>query len=141
MGSCIDVTDVRQTRATQEADARYRALFNAMLNPFCLHEAIRDETGRVVDFRYLEVNPAFEKLTGLTSNQLVGRSVLEVFPQAEPSVIRKLAQVVEEGKKVEFEYNFEPQDQHLIVSAFTSADQDELAVVIQDIAAVKRCER
>jgi len=50
---------------------------------FTLCEMIYDEAGRAVDFRYLEINPAFVKLTGIPKEMVVGRTVREVIPGIE----------------------------------------------------------
>ena len=53
-----------RTRELQESEARYRSLFSNMLDGFAYCEMVFDD-GRPVDFVYLEVNDAFERLTGL----------------------------------------------------------------------------
>ena len=70
-------------------EQRYRQLFNEMVDGFALHEIICDETGTPVDYRFLEINPAFEKLTGLKAQDLIGRTVLEVLPDTEAVWINK----------------------------------------------------
>ena len=49
----------------QSSEQRYRGLFEAMSEGFALHEIIYDADGSPADYRFLEVNPAFERLTGL----------------------------------------------------------------------------
>ena len=48
-----------------------------------LHEIVRDEKGVAIDYRFLEVNPAFELLTGLKSENIISRRVTEVIPGIE----------------------------------------------------------
>ena len=57
---------------------RYQSLFDNMINGFAYHEMVFDQTGKPVDFIYIEVNDAFEKLTGLTD--VVGKRVTQVIP-------------------------------------------------------------
>ena len=47
---------------------------------FARHEVITDESGRPVDFRFVQVNKAFVKLTGLQSEDILGRTAREVLP-------------------------------------------------------------
>lgn len=63
---------------TRLSETRWRTLFEDMQESFYVAEAIRDETGRMVDFRYLAVNPAFERMEGRAD--AVGRTVSEVIP-------------------------------------------------------------
>lgn len=65
------------------AEQNYQNLFKEMLDGFALHEIIYDEQGRPVNYRFLAVNPAFERLTGLKAADTVGRTVQEVLPGIE----------------------------------------------------------
>jgi len=62
----------RPTREAEQAlrasEARYRTLFESMAEGFALHELIYNEQGRPCDYRFLEVNPSFGRLTGLDLN-------------------------------------------------------------------------
>jgi len=51
--------------ALRQSEERYRLLFNSMSEGFALHEIICDEKGEPCDYRFLDINPAFERLTGL----------------------------------------------------------------------------
>jgi PAS domain S-box-containing protein len=54
-----DITDRVQV------ERNYQMLFREMIDGFALHEIICDDNGEVVDYRFLAVNPAFERMTGL----------------------------------------------------------------------------
>ena len=70
-------------RQVAESEGRYHGLFDSMLDGYALHEMIYDEDGRPVDYRFLEINPAFERLTGLKAKDIVGRTVQEALPGIE----------------------------------------------------------
>jgi PAS domain-containing protein len=64
--SVQDVTERHRIEtALRNSEHSYRQLFDSMLSGLALHEIILDADGRPVDYRFLEVNPAFERLTGL----------------------------------------------------------------------------
>ncbi len=65
-------------------EARYRLLFDGMVTGFALHEMIHDEDGEPCDCRFLEINPAFETLTGLRAAEVIGKRMLEELPGTEP---------------------------------------------------------
>ncbi len=66
--ACQETTDRVQAEASlRESEARWRGLFERMSEGFFLAEVLRDASGRVNDLRFLDVNPAFERLTGLTA--------------------------------------------------------------------------
>ena len=76
-----DISERRRLETEREkALADYQMLFNKMLDGFALHEILCDPEGKPVDYRFLTVNPAFEKLTGLRSQVVVGRTVREILP-------------------------------------------------------------
>ena len=52
--------------ALRETEARFRALFNTMAEGVAVHEIIYDEKGKASDYLVVEVNPAYEVLTGIT---------------------------------------------------------------------------
>ena len=52
-------------RALQESAERYRTLFESIDEGFCVIEMLFDEHDRPADYRFVEMNPAFVKLTGL----------------------------------------------------------------------------
>lgn len=62
----------------------YKKLFSEMVEGFALHEAVRDEEGTLLDYRFLEVNHTYERISGKISSNMVGRTVREVFPKQAP---------------------------------------------------------
>lgn len=72
-----------QAESPLETDLMHRLLLEHMDLGYALHEAQFDALGRLVDYRFLEVNPAYERLTGLAASLLVGRHVLQVLPGIE----------------------------------------------------------
>ena len=64
----------------ETVEARYRSLIENMMNGFAYHKVIFDEYGKPVDYVFLEVNKAFERLTGLKRDEIIGKKVTEVLP-------------------------------------------------------------
>ncbi len=135
-----DVTDFkRATAALRASEENYRLLFDGMLDGFALHEIICDAAGRAVDYRFLSVNPAFERLTGLRAGDIVGRTVLEVMPTTEPVWIERYGRVVLTGEGVEFEDFSAVLNKHFEIAAFRPRP-GQFATVFIDITASKRAE-
>jgi PAS domain S-box-containing protein len=90
----------RQMHAVEleRSESRYRMLFEHLSEGFALHEIVLDEAGRPVDYRFLEVNAAFERLTGLGRENVLGRSVREVIPDIEPTWIERYGEVALTGR-------------------------------------------
>ncbi len=76
-----DVTDRKRIEdEALQSQAEYRALYENTIDAFAQHLARRDPEGAVIDYEFIEVNPAFEGLFGLRSEDVVGRLVGEVWP-------------------------------------------------------------
>ena len=61
-------------------DKFYKSLIENMISGFAFHRIITDEGGRPVDYEYIEINRAFEKLTGLLRENVIGKKVTELIP-------------------------------------------------------------
>jgi PAS domain S-box-containing protein len=83
--------------AARASEAHWRGLFERMHEGFALGEMVYDAAGRAVDYRYLELNAAFERLTGITRERALGRTAREVLPGVEPVWIDTCARVVATG--------------------------------------------
>ncbi|MBU8923249.1 MAG: PAS domain S-box protein [Bacteroidales bacterium] len=113
--SLVEVTD------RIAAEKNYRMLFREMLDGFALHEIILDEEGIPVDYRFLDINPAFERLTGLKASEIKGKTVLEVMPETEKFWIDIYGKVVLSGEPAFFKNYAQVLDRHFEVTAFCTA--------------------
>jgi len=84
--------------AARASEAHWRGLFERMHEGFALCELVHDGAGRPVDYRTVELNPAFERLTGIPRDRALGRTTREVLPDAEPPWLEAGARVVETGE-------------------------------------------
>lgn len=85
-------------RALRISEERYRTLFTTMQEGFALVEMVYDDRGNAKDFRYLEVNQAFERLTGLPTTKVTGRLASEVLPNLEHTCLDVLSRVATSGR-------------------------------------------
>jgi PAS domain S-box-containing protein len=76
-----------------EKEEQYRSLFENMTEGFALGEAIYDGQGAPCDFRFIEINRAFERQTGLTRN-ILGKPMTEVLPNLEQECETKGTELV-----------------------------------------------
>jgi PAS domain S-box-containing protein len=118
IGANLDITDrVRSTEQLQESEARYRGLFSSLQEGFSLLEALI--TSDRVDYRFLEVNPAFEQLTGVGRDLLIGRTLSEVFPEMEERWLNCLEKVATTGAPDMLEHHAVAADRHYEVQVYS----------------------
>ena len=106
-GTASDITEARRAQQTLiESEARYRNLFNAMDQGYCILEMIFDDLGKPVDYRFLEVNPAFAKLSGLEDAE--GRRIREMAPDMEEHWFTTFGKVALTGESERFIHEAQP---------------------------------
>ncbi|WP_339491904.1 PAS domain S-box protein [Pseudomonas rhizophila] len=93
-----DITERRRLHAArQESEKRYREVFDNSSDCLYLLEITEDR-----QFRYMEVNAAFERVSGLDRRQLIGRCLGEVVPQAGRKVMEGLMSCLARGEAIEW---------------------------------------
>ena len=125
---------------TNGAEAKYRQLFDTLIEGFCTIEMIFDAQGKPVDYRFLEVNPAFEKQTGLPNAQ--GKLMRELAPNIEPHWFEIFGKVATTGEPVRFENEAKPLGRTYEVSAYRiGADGSrKVGILFNDITERKAAE-
>jgi len=125
-GYIHDVTD------RMRAEDDYEMLFRSMLEGFALHEMIYDAEGRPVDYRFLRVNPAFERMTGLRAQEVVGRTAREVMPTLSQEWIDRYGTVAKTGEPAFFTNYAEHLGRHFEVAAFRP-EENHFACIFTDV--------
>jgi PAS domain S-box-containing protein len=139
-GVARDITEKRQfEESLRYSEKKYRQLFTEMADGFALHEMLFDAQGNAYDYRYLEVNPAFERLTGLQRDDLIGRTVMDVLPETEPYWLETFAKVVRTGIPLHVENYSASLKKWFSVSAY-SPEAGQFAVSFSDITVQKNIE-
>ncbi len=122
------------------SESRFRDLYENSINGVAIHEIALDGLGNPVDYRFLAVNPAFEKHTGLRAADVVGRYVTQVIPGIEQaSFIQIYGNVAITGQPVRFEQYFAPLQRHFSISAFQTGS-GHFSTVFEDITERKQAE-
>jgi PAS domain S-box-containing protein len=117
----------------RESEERYRTLFNAIDEGFCIVEMIYDDVGQPVDYRFLEVNPAFERQTGLRHAE--GRRMRDLAPLHEEHWFQIYSKVALTGEPIRFVNRSEVLNRWFDVYAFRVGlpGEHQVAILFNDI--------
>ena len=107
-----DITERKKAEeALDESEKNYRGLFNNKTFGLVYAQTIMGENNKPVDYRILEINDTYECLTGLKREEMINKTITEIVPGVEQSLIDKHNQVALTGKDIHFE-SYEPNLKH-----------------------------
>jgi PAS domain S-box-containing protein len=137
-----DLIEQRQAqKALRVSEENYRTLFDSIDEGFCTIEVLFDERTRAVDYRFLQVNPSFERQTGIRNAP--GKRMREIAPQHEEHWFEIYGRVAQTGEPIRFEREAkELGDRFYDVYAFRVEDPHlrRVGLLFNDITARKRAE-
>ena len=119
----------------REEEARYRALFDSIDEGFCVIELEYDDACVVIDWVYIEVNPAFARQSGLPD--AVGKRMSSLVPSLEARWFEQYGEVVATGKPVRILAQIKAMAAWFDVYAFRVGEAAErrLAVLFTNVSA------
>jgi PAS domain S-box-containing protein len=123
----------------KESEERYRSLHLAANEGIALHEIIYDESGTPVDYRILDINPAFESILGIKEKDALGAKASELYGTGEAPYLDIYAKVAATRESITFETTFKPMGKSFKISVFSPA-QGMFATLFADITEHKKAE-
>jgi len=139
----FEVTARHEAEETlRQSEEKYRSLFESMSEGLCVLQLVRDAAGRPLDYRVLEVNPAYERILGLERQFAVGREVREIFGLDQAPNLDVYVPLLETGQPVTFETAIPELGKHFRVSAFPLRDECFVTIFqdVTDIWAARQAE-
>ena len=121
----------------KESEEHYLTLFNSIDEGFCTIDVIFDSDNKPVDYRFLEINPAFEKQTGLHDAQ--GKLMRDLAPDHEENWFETYGKIALTGKPMRFVNLAKELNRWYDVYAFKVGDCEsrEVAILFNDITKFK----
>jgi GAF domain-containing protein len=132
------IKNVEQEEAAPPEDDWYRTLFSAMDQGFCIIEKVHTVAGEPSDYRYIAANPAFERHTGLRDP--IGKTILQLVPSAELSIMDRYDRVVRTGKPERFEDFVSALNLWIEAEAFPTRKPSQIAVLFSNVTTRKDAE-
>ena len=128
-----DISDQKRMEAQLlESERKYHLLFEHMGHGFALHDIITNEQGRPVDYRFLDMNPAYTRMTGLSWDACIGRTVRDLLPRIEPYWIETFGRVALTGESINYTNYAQDLGRHYDVTAFCP-QVGQFAVLVEDV--------
>jgi PAS domain S-box-containing protein len=122
-----------------KTEQKFAALYDSMTEGVALHEVVYDACGNAIDYVIMDVNPAFEKITGLSKKQSAGKKASELYETGAPPYLDIYAKVAESGKPASFETYFPPMQKHFNISVF-SPSKGKFNTIFYDVTDRKLAE-
>jgi signal transduction histidine kinase len=125
---------VARKRAEEQlrlSEERFRRLFETMEEGCYLADTVFDAAGKCVDWQFLNVNAAYERLVGLSRDGLIGRRMSAVFPQLDSAWRAAHVSVIASAQPVRCEGSFLPAGGYYVAHLF-SPDCGQVAAIISD---------
>jgi PAS domain S-box-containing protein len=128
-------------RARRESETRFRTLFDSMDEGYCVVEMIFDPENKPIDYRFLEVNPAFERQTGIAAAR--GRLMREIAPEHEQHWFDIYGRIALTGETLRFERPAAALRRYFEVCAFRvgAPELRQVGIVFNDITQRKNFDR
>lgn len=139
-GIGLDNTNYLKTlERLKQSEEKYRDIIKNLSSAYALHEIVVDDNGKPVDYRFLEVNQAFEEMTGLKAKDILGKTCLEVLPETEKYWIDTYGEIALGGEKITFENYSTMLKRHYQVTAY-STEKFKFSTVFVDVTEIKESE-
>jgi PAS domain S-box-containing protein len=137
-----DITDRKKAEESRrESEQEFRWLLQSMTNAFVLFESVLDENGMFVSYRFVYINEAYERITGVRNEEVRGKTVHEVWPSTENSWIMNYGEVAVTGCSKEFEMYHDATKKLYHCNVYRPWDSsDRFCVVFEDITERKKTE-
>lgn len=132
----------RMEEMLRESESRYRKLFTSLIDGFALHQIVVNGKGEPIDYIFVEVNEAFETLSGLRAENIIGRRVSEAIPgieQEQARWIERYGKVALTGTPDRFEQYSDILKRWYSVSAY-SPEPGYFVTVFDDVTERKLAE-
>lgn len=137
-GVIQDITEKKMAELQlRESEQKLSTLFANMSEMVVMHELIFDEQGNATDYKIIECNDAFTKITGVRREDCINQLATVVYQTPQAPYLDIYAKVGQTGESFFFQTYYEPFDKHFLVSA-VSIGQNRFSTISNDITEIQK---
>ncbi len=114
--------------------------FENMLEGVAIHEVVYNSSNKAVDYTIIDVNPAYENITGFKKDKILGKKASEIYNTDDPPHIDIYSKVAMTGNPAYFEAYFKPTGRYFQI-VVTSPQKGKFMVIFEDISEYKTAEK
>jgi PAS domain S-box-containing protein len=138
--SILDITERKQMEeAIQKSEAQFKALFISLREGFYISEIIYDDNNNPCDYRYIDINPKFEQIIGLSRDQIIGKRYKELVPYDTTQWLNNYFMVARTGEPRLYEFYSKEFDMHFETYSYQPI-KNQISVIVRDITERKHVE-
>ncbi len=127
------IDEIKRADTTlKHSESKLKSLFNTMNEGVCVHEIIYSENGDPVDYRILDVNPAYENISGIPRETALNEKASELYSIKDLPFLDTFARVADTLQPAAFEIFWPPMGKYFLISVF-SPQKGQFATVFSDI--------
>ncbi|WP_207492389.1 ATP-binding protein [Aridibaculum aurantiacum] len=111
-GFLILLSDINEEKKSHQAlkaqTQRLSTILNSSFNCVFTCDAVRNEAGKIIDLRYTQINTMYTNMIGKSAEEVIGKTMMELFPTAKPTgAFEKHCEVIETGISQRFEVRYQ----------------------------------
>ncbi|MDR3652988.1 MAG: PAS domain S-box protein [Paludibacter sp.] len=133
-----DITEQKLAeKKLRESEEKLSSFFSSMNEMVAIHELVFDNENKPLDYRIIDCNDAFTKITGIKKENAVGKLATEVYKTESAPYLTEYSNVGMTGEPYEFNSFFAPMDKHFLISVI-SPKKNQFATITNDITEIQR---
>ncbi len=130
------VSDITLRKQAEEelkiSEQRIRSVFDALENGVALYELVYGQDGKAIDYRFVEVNPAFERMSGFSADAVLGHTIREVMPDIDQQWLKDYIKIGQGGRSESF-FRYYAATDRTYREAVYQTQEGHFAAIVTDV--------
>lgn len=101
---------------------RYENIISSMTSALVVFQSIMNDEGKLIDARYIDMNPKNEEIIGYKKEDVLGKTILELFPETERVWLSNFETVIKNNKSLQFDSFHHPLNKYFSANVFPIED-------------------